>query len=368
MSQKINSKEEEIVSELSDIEFDEDDALTLLDDEELQSSSADMEDEDLSTFYLDYPEETKDLTGTVDLYTEEVVEDEFKLEENEAQEPIKEHQLLETLEKESYPVEEPEIIDKPNTNIDAYLSGNLEIKPKEELRIEKKDTVVTSVVKPIEPRYITPVSTEVIPRTSSIDLSDLNQLFAKVEDNVKGASDIVNRNAEIKRKIDERYDELQKLQMDHEKNKQSDYAEINSYKDEVYNKLKTKKLEIEEELTALRTEQANFSTEKALYDKESQSLNGERETFEKEKAAALENIAVKERELHDTYEDRVKNIEQVENGLIRRKEQLDIEKAALIKEREQCEIEKKELAENLVKFNQLVDNFTKGVDRFNETN
>lgn len=381
MSQKIDSIDQDIINELTDMEYDEDDALTLLDDEEMQATSQDTEDEDLTSFYLDYPEETMDLTDKVDLYTEEPIEeieeaeDEFQLEDNvvEEIEEIPQHTQLEDLKDENIQDGYSGQIDKFNNNIDAYLSGALEIKPREEIKVEKMESVVVPAVKPIEPIFIKPIEVKVEPqvqdtKVNNADLSNLNQLFAKVEDNVKGASDIVNRNAEIKRKIDERYEELQRIQVEHEKNKQSDYNEINAYKDDVYSKLKTRKLEIEEELTSLKRDKEIYIKEKTTFDQERELFRIEKEAFEKERLESLANISQKEKELHDTYNERVKNIEQVEDGLIRRKEQLDIEKSAILKDREDVEVEKKELAENLVKFNQLVDNFTKGVDRFNETN
>ncbi len=187
-----------------------------------------------------------------------------------------------------------------------------------------------------------------------VDIDSLNQLFAKVSSNVKGASDMVNKNAEIKKRIDEKFLELKKLQEEHEQNKQSDYAEINAYKEDVYAKLKEKKTEVEEQMTLLSRAKEAFEIEK--------------KAFEKEKAETLATLAKRDQELDKSYQERVQGITQIEEGLVKRKEQLDIERNAIQQERIQCDKEKKELADNLLKFNQLVDDFTRGVDRFNETN
>jgi hypothetical protein len=72
--------------------------------------------------------------------------------------------------------------------------------------------------------------------------------------------------------------------------------------------------------------------------------------------------------LQASYAERVKGLEQIEQGLVKRKEQLDAERLEITKDREKCEIDKKELAENLLKFNRLVDDFTKGVDKFGDNN
>lgn len=355
MSQKMDS------NDLAEMEYEDDDALILLDDEEMQTVSKNNEEE-LESFYLDYPDNAQKITQ-VDLYTENVSV-EKTIPENE--ETLNEDNIDSI--QDGYQGQ----LEKLTNNIDAYLNGVLEVKPKEEDKVEQLEPVIVPVAsqaevpiysKPVVQSITKPIEEKIVitAQPEQAEISNLNQLFAKVEGNVKGASDIVNKNAEIKRKIDERYSELQRLQAEHEKNKQSDYAEINAYKDEVYDKLKAKKIEIEEQTLQLKREQEMFLKEKAIYEQE-------KANFEKERNEALENVIKKEKELHDSYNERTKNIEQVENGLIRRKEQLDIEKATISRERENIEIEKKELAENLIKFNQLVDNFTKGVDRFNETN
>jgi DNA-binding ferritin-like protein len=87
-----------------------------------------------------------------------------------------------------------------------------------------------------------------------------------------------------------------------------------------------------------------------------------------EKQAAMDGFVKKEKELQDAYAERVRGLEQIEFGLVKRKEQLDIERFEISKEREKCETDKQELAENLAKFNQLVEDFTSGVDRFSDNN
>lgn len=337
---------DELLNELTSIEFDDDDALTLLDDEETPVvSKSVMEDADLASFYSD----------SVESLTSKKPKEEVVVEKIEPKEPVKRE--------ESKTVEVPKAVDSyqgtapKRTNLDAYLNGSLDNR-KEEVKVEKvslpSSPVVEEIkVEPVEPPKLVP-TTIAQKKESQMDIDSLSQLFEKVSSNVRGASDIVNKNAEIKKKIDEKFQELKRLQEEHERNKENDYAEINSYKDEVYAKLKEKKMEVEEQMNILNQSRAAFEKEKS--------------DFEKDKEAALAMISKREKDIDKSYQERLQGISQIEDGLVKRKEQLDIERANIQQERAQCDKEKKELADNLLKFNQLVDDFTKGVDRFSETN
>lgn len=341
---------DEILNELTSIEFDDDDALTLLDDEESSPSSKSLiEDADLASFYSDSVETLREKTPKEDVHVEKidtkpvVKKEEPKVEVKTSQPSIDKYQG--TMESRA--------------SLDAYLNGALDSK-KDEVKVEKVVTPPTksvevpkpeTKVEPIEPPKLVP-STIASKKEEQVNIDSLNQLFEKVSSNVRGASDIVNKNAEIKKKIDEKFQELKRLQEEHEQNKKSDYAEINAYKDEVYAKLKEKKSEVEEQMAILSQSQAAFEKEK--------------KDFEKDKEAALAMISKREQDLDKSYHERLQGISQIEDGLVKRKEQLDIERANIQQERIQCDKEKKELADNLLKFNQLVDDFTRGVDRFSE--
>lgn len=345
---------DEILNELTSIEFDDDDALTLLDDEEATTSISKniIEDADLASFYSDTVE-----TLSSKPKEEVIVEKIEPVVPPKKEEPKVEVKAVESTSTKS--LDKYQSSAESRANLDAYLNGSLDSK-KDEVKVEKvtlppqpKEPVEETKVEPVEPPKLVP-STIAQKKEEQVDIDSLNQLFAKVSSNVRGASDIVNKNAEIKKKIDEKFQELKRLQEEHEKNKQSDYAEINAYKDEVYAKLKEKKTEVEEQMTILSQAKA--------------ALEKEKSDFEKDKEAALAMISKREQDLDRSYHERLQGISQIEEGLVKRKEQLDVERASIQQERVQCDKEKKELADNLLKFNQLVDDFTKGVDRFSETN
>lgn len=180
-----------------------------------------------------------------------------------------------------------------------------------------------------------------------IEKTDINSLFDRVNVNVKEASDIFRKNTEMKEKIDARFDELKKLQSEIEKTKQSQIDEINEYKDEVYAKLTSKKEEIEQRLNTLKEVQA--------------SLEKEKNEFESYKKKERENIESIKKEVQKDYDNRREELNDIEDKLRKQKDSLDAERNELTLEKIQYESDKNELANNLLKFNDLVDSFTNGM-------
>lgn len=314
---------DDILNELNNIGYEEED-LKLLDDEDIKPINNEIDD-DLSEFYLDY--DNKD--SKVDLYTEKPKKD--------VSGPFDKY-----VEKVPEKKEEVKVVKEDSSrSVDAYLNRSTPITGNEPVKDKTYQTpsLVTKTYQPPVPK----TQPAVKPSNNQANLNDINQLFNKVSNNVKGASELVNRNAELKRKIDERMAELKRLQQEHEAIKQKDIQEINAYRDEVYNKIQTKKVDIEKDVKELRAEQ--------------DKLEREKREFEAYKQSTLANLNKLEKELKESYESRNKNIEQVELGLVKRKEQLDKEREAIAKEKE-------ELANNLVKFNKLVSDFTQDMDNF----
>lgn len=323
---EVNS--DDILNELNNLEYNDDD-LKLLDDEDIRPINNSSND-DLSDFYMDYKEQPK-----VDAYTEKEVHPK----------PVPVPEIVNTP-KVSTPVEP--VVEVKNSSVDDYLNRTT---PTPTVKPEKKEIPNNPLVNRVdESAYYNKPVTKPANKAPVSSNNDLNQLLDKVSNNVKGASEIFNRNSAIKKRIEERYNELVKLQEQHEQNKKNDYAEINSYKEEVYSKLQQKKADIEKDLSDLRVNQEKFDKEK--------------KAFEDYKNSTLASLKALEKELKDSYDSRNRNIEQVEIGLVKRKEQLDIERANLANERTKIEQDRAELAERLVQFNKLVDDFTSGVNNF----
>lgn len=349
---------DDILTELNNLDYADDD-LQLLDDEDIRPINNKQTDDELSDFYMDYNTPKPQNVQTppkIDLFTERPANNERPLDKyiEKANKLVPQTQTKTPTEVNTTPV-----------GVDDYLNRATapSIKSESTSYNSTKNTYVQPKVNPVQPKpnltRVEPLSTTNKVNSPSInqnsinkkvEINDLNQLFSKVSSNVKGASEIVNRNAEIKKKIEERFEELRRLQEEHEENKKKDYAEINAYKDDVYSKLQQKKTDIEQDLVSLRTEQEKFDKEK--------------KSFEIYKNNTLSDLKKLEKELKDSYESRNKNIEQVELGLVKRKEQLDNERTALAKERESVQKEREELANNLLQFNKLVDDFTNGIDNF----
>lgn len=325
---EINS--DDILKELNNLDYDDTDDLKLLDDEDIKPVETKKEEVvDLYSNY-GYKRETN-TTPKLDMYTEQP-----KVAPNPLEKYIKEAEIRNS--------SNQTVSNKP---IDKYLDQMNQTKNTPSYH-EKE--VVRPKVEELKQKTVERPTTTTSPVETQNNITDLNQLFNKVSSNVKGVSDIVNKNAEIKRKIEEKYNDLKKLQMEHEENKKRDYAEINAYRDEVYAKIQEKKVEFEKDYNFMRQEHAK--------------LDNEKKSFEEYKNASMANLNKLEKELKDSYDTRNKNIEQVELGLVKRKEQLDIERANLAKEKEQIKKEKEELAQNLLQFNKLVSEFTNGVESF----
>ena len=183
-----------------------------------------------------------------------------------------------------------------------------------------------------------------------IEVTDINELFSKVSGNVKEASEIFLKNTEMKEKIDSRFDELKQLQSDIEESKREQKNEINKYKREVLDKLTDKKNEIEKRLNALKELQANLEKEKS--------------EFEQYKKQEQEKIDSAKKEIEDAYDDRREELSHIEDMLRKQKDSLDEERNQLSLDKIQYESDKNELANNLLKFNELVDSFTNGMGGF----
>ena len=187
---------------------------------------------------------------------------------------------------------------------------------------------------------------------NTLDKTDINSLFMTVSSNVKEASDIFMKNVEMKKKIDNRFEELKILQQDIEKMKQSNYDEINNYKESVLNELLSKKQEIEDRLNTLKELQAKFEQEKNDF-----------EMYKRDTKAELDELE-KQQKVKD--ETRKADLEALEDKIRIEKDSLDEERRQLSLDRIQYEADKNELANNMLKFNEIVGTFTDGVGNLSE--
>ena len=170
--------------------------------------------------------------------------------------------------------------------------------------------------------------------------------------NVQDASDIFRKNTDLKQKIDTRFEELKKLQSEIEISRKKQKDEINSYKEEVLNKLTEKKAEIEKRLNLLKDTQATLEKEKQEF-----------EQYKKKEQDNIENI---QKEVQSAYDDRREELSHIEDVLRKQKDALDEERNQLSLDRIQYESDKNELANNLLKFNDLVNSFKDGVGEIRE--
>ena len=185
-----------------------------------------------------------------------------------------------------------------------------------------------------------------------IETTNIKDLFDRVGINVKEASDVFKRNTEMKEKLDSRFEELKKLQLDVARKKEEQYSEINAYKEEVLSKLTEKKDEIERRLNKLKEFQS--------------SLEKEKEEFEQYRKKEKEEIERVQKEVQEAYDSRREELNHIEDVLRRQKDLLDEERSQLSLDKIQYESDKNELANNLLKFNEIVDSFTNGIDKLDK--
>lgn len=186
----------------------------------------------------------------------------------------------------------------------------------------------------------------------NVEKSDISDLFNRVSVNFKDASDIFRKNTDLKQKIDKRFEELKKLQSEVENSKKNQKDEVNKYKEEVLEKLTEKKDEIEKRLNLLKETQAKLEKEK--------------QEFEDYKKKEKENISKIQKEVQAAYDDRREELSHIEDVLRKQKDSLDEERNQLSLDKIQYESDKNELANNLLKFNDLVNSFTSGVEQIEE--
>ena len=183
---------------------------------------------------------------------------------------------------------------------------------------------------------------------------DIDNIFEKANNNVKEATNIFQKNLILKQQLEEKIRKFNIEKSSFEKNKELEYEKIKEYKKTAYEKLKQKKLVIEKSIDELKQQQEKLNSDKISFqEKRKQDL----EKFKEEKQKSINFM--KEKKLQ---------LEELEQELRLEREKLNEEKEQLKLDRIQCESERSELASNLVKFNELVGEFTVGIEKFSDEN
>jgi len=335
--------------------------------EEIANKGFEMEEPDQFTEVEEAPNEGFEIGGQ-DQFTEveEVSNEEFKTEEQDQFTEVEEvpNEEFETGEQiqidemnEEYLDNEPEFMD---TNLESQNEEFLNLieenpEPEEQVQSEEKSEEIEPEIQSDDLFSDTPIE-EINKLTEyekeNIESTDIKSLFDRVGVNVKEASDIFRKNTEMKEKIDVRFEQLKKLQSEIKTSKQNQIDEINAYKEEVLAKLTEKKEEIEKRLNKLKEIQS--------------SLEKEKQEFEQYKKSTTEEIERVQKEVQEAYDIRREELGHVEDVLRKQKDALDEERNQLSLDIIQYEADKNELANNLLKFNEIVDSFTNGMDKIDK--
>lgn len=310
------------------------------------------DDSDNSGYHNNFPFEDNVINNQYqnDYSGNDIVFDEqpenYKVDDNEYQQSIySENVPEETFTDEVVPANNNEYVNNPSVEPDnTYTEMNVEEKNED---MKQDEPVIEMSETPIEElKNLTNYEEDKLEKT------DIKALFDKVSVNVKDASDIFRKNSEMKEKIDSRFNELKKLQSELENSKKIQIDEINSYKDEVFEKLTAKKDEIEKRLNLLKDLQV--------------SLEKEKSDFEQYKKVEEDKIEKIQKDVQSAYDDRREELSHIEDTLRKQKDALDEERNQLSLDRIQYESDKNDLANSILKFNELVDSFTNGMNGINE--
>lgn len=185
---------------------------------------------------------------------------------------------------------------------------------------------------------------EPIKEEPEIPKMDLKNIFEIANNNVREATNIFNKNLEMKRKIESQKQEIEHLRKEHENKCREEITKVKEYKAEVYQKLKTKKEEVERQIQAFRDMRANFDLEK--------------NKFEIYKRNEMEKLQ-KDQEHVQNLESREQEIKAREMRIEEKERQLDMDRL-------KYKTDQEELSSNLQKFNELVGQFTSNVEKISE--
>lgn len=183
---------------------------------------------------------------------------------------------------------------------------------------------------------------------------DIDNIFERANNNVKEATNIFQKNLLLKQQLEEKIKKLNIERDNFEKHKELEYEKIKEYKKEAYEKLKQKKAVIEKSIDELKQQQ--------------EKLNAEKVSFQEKRKQELEKIKEEKQKNILFMKDKKQQLEKLEQELRAEYEKLNEAKEQLKLDRIQCESDKSELANNLIKFNELVGEFTIGMEKFSDEN
>ncbi len=183
---------------------------------------------------------------------------------------------------------------------------------------------------------------------------DIDNIFERANNNVKEATNIFQKNLLLKQQLEEKIKKLNIEKDNFEKNKELEYEKIKEYKKIAYEKLKQKKAVIEKSIDELKQQQ--------------EKLNAEKMAFQEKRRQEIEKIKEEKQKNILFMKDKKQQLEKLEQELRVEYENLNEAKEQLKLDRIQCESDKSELANNLIKFNELVGEFTVGIEKFSDEN
>lgn len=228
--------------------------------------------------------------------------------------------------------EEIETDENEEISDDADISLNQENNEDEELSDEKGNRLNEKSSEVIESE----IKDEYADKMASI-----KKVFDAANDNVKSATLIFNKCVDLKDKLDKEKQELVELKKKHMEECKKEKAKVDKHKEDVFNTIKEKKAEVDLLIEDVKKRELELSNAK--------------ERLDLDKKKSYEKIRQKEEKLKQEYDEKKKKIDEEKQKIIEERKKLDFEK-------EKADKTAQELEQNLVKFNDVVKQFTSGID------
>lgn len=187
------------------------------------------------------------------------------------------------------------------------------------------------------------LSDDLIKKTdqSTEKVKDIKKFFDIANENVRSATEIFNKCVEMKKKLEIDSKKLDKLRLEHEEKTQQELDKIKKIKEDVFSKLKDKKSVIDDEITSVKEERLLLSNERSRFEIEKKN---EYQKLKEEKEKNQQELLEKNRKLDEDRKKIINDRKKLEEDEIKANEKAD------------------ELADNLNRFNELVKQFTSGME------
>lgn len=184
-----------------------------------------------------------------------------------------------------------------------------------------------------------------------VTLSQLKSIFEIASQNVKEATIIFNKNIEMRKQIEREQQDLLVAKKLLEQERQEELQKIKEYREEVLHYLDESKNDLEQMRSQIKISETVLAKEKRR--------------FEKKRSTDIEHWNKQKKEQEEKLQQERKKLQQEKEQWMKDVQKWEEEKQQFEQEKLLYEQDKLDLTGSLEEFNQVVGDFTVGIDRFN---